>query len=170
MARIRLALILYCFMVAHKAARQTLSKASWRLWRHDRGLAGVGDIYYRKFVVWRSSLLVASVCSVWSSAWLCMGDWWGWLFGSSGTAVRLPFGGSVMNKDWVHGVGSWTQSLSVCQILLQTVVRAVITPSPPAWTSSAGMLSTSADFHFFNDYTAASTSLRRMGWWSFVSV
>ena len=34
-----------------------------------------------------SSPLVASICSVWSSAWLCLGDWWGLLFGSSGTAA-----------------------------------------------------------------------------------
>ena len=71
-----------------------------------------------------------------------------------------------MTKDWVHGVG-----LSpVCQILSQIVVREVITSSPPAWTSSAGMLSTPADFPFVNDCTAASTSLRRMGWSSSVSV
>ena len=36
-------------------------------------------------------------------------------------------------------------------------MRAVITASPPAWTSSAAMLSTPADFPFFNDCTAAST-------------
>ena len=58
----------------------------------------------------------------------------------------------------------------VCQILLQIVVRAVITSSPPAWTSSAGMLSTPADFPFFNDCTAASTSLWMMGWPSSLSV
>ena len=79
---------------------------------------------------------------------------------------RLPFLGSVMTKDWVHGVGH----TPVCQILLQIVVRAMIKSSPPALTSSAGMLSTPADFSFFNDYTAASTSLRRMGWSSSVSV
>ena len=71
-----------------------------------------------------------------------------------------------MTKDWVHGAGH----SPVCQILLQIVVRAVITSSPPAWTSSAGMLSTPADFPFFNDCTAASTSLRRMGWSSSMSV
>ena len=58
----------------------------------------------------------------------------------------------------------------VCQILLQIVVRAVITSSPPAWTSSAGMLTTPADFLYFSDCTAASTSLRSMGWPSSVSV
>ena len=46
----------------------------------------------------------------------------------------------------------------------------MITSSPPAWTSSAEMLSTPADFPFFNDCTAASTSLRKMGWSSSVSV
>ena len=71
-----------------------------------------------------------------------------------------------MTKDWAHGVGH----SPVCQILLQIVVRAVITSSPPAWTSSAEMLSTPADFPFFNDCTAASTSLRRMGWSPSVSV
>ena len=71
-----------------------------------------------------------------------------------------------MIKDWVHGVGH----SPVCQIMLQIVVRAVITSSPPAWTSSVGMLSTPADFPFFSDCTAASLSLRRMGWSSSVSV
>ena len=79
---------------------------------------------------------------------------------------RLPFLGSVMTKDWVQLVGH----SPVCQILLQIVVRAVITFSLPIWTSSAGMLSTPADFPFFNDCTAASTSLRRMGWSYSVSV
>ena len=75
---------------------------------------------------------------------------------------RLPFLGSVMTKDWVYGVGH----SPVCQILLQIVARALamITFSPPAWTCSAGMLSTPADFPFFGDCPAASTSLRRMGW------
>ena len=49
----------------------------------------------------------------------------------------------------------------VCQILLQIAVRAVITSSPPALISSAGMLSNPSDFPFFSDCTAASTSLRR---------
>ena len=71
-----------------------------------------------------------------------------------------------MTKDWVHGVGH----SPVSQILLQIVVRAVITSSLPAWTSSAEMLLTPADFPVFNDYTAASTSVRRMGWSSSVSV
>ena len=70
----------------------------------------------------------------------------------------------MMTKDWVQGVG-----LSpVCQILWQIVVRVVITSSLPAWTSSAGMLLTPADFPFFNDWTAVSASLWRMEWSSSV--
>ena len=57
---------------------------------------------------------------------------------------RLPFAGSVMTKDWVHGVGH----SPVCQILLKIVLRTVITSSLPAWTSSAEMLSTPTDFPF----------------------
>ena len=64
-----------------------------------------------------------------------------------------------MTKDAVHGVGH----SPVCQILLQIVVRAVIISSPPAWTSSAGMLSTPADFHFVSDCTAASSPLGEGG-------
>ena len=71
-----------------------------------------------------------------------------------------------MTKDWVHGVGY----SPVCKILLQIVVRVVITSSPPAWTSSAGMLLTPANFPFFNDCTETSTSVQRMGWSSSVSV
>ena len=66
-----------------------------------------------------------------------------------------------LTKDWVHRAGH----SPVCQILLQIVVRAVITSSPPAWTSSAGMLSNPADFPIFNSCTAAYTSLRKR-WWS----
>ena len=65
----------------------------------------------------------------------------------------------MLTKDWVHAVGY----SPVCQILWQIVVRAVSTFSPPACTSSAGMLSTPADFPFFSDCTAASTSLRWTG-------
>ena len=49
-----------------------------------------------------------------------------------------------MTEDWVHVVGH----SPVCQILLQIVMRVVITSSPSAWTSSAGMLSTPTDFLF----------------------
>ena len=59
-----------------------------------------------------------------------------------------------MTIDWVHGVG---QS-SVCQILLQISVRMLVTAFLPACINSAGMLSTPADFPFFKDLTATSTS------------
>ena len=80
--------------------------------------------------------------------------------------LQVALLGSVMTTVCVHGVGH----SPVCQILRQIAVKAVITSSPSAWTSSAGMLSTPPDFPFFSDCTAASTSLRRMGWSSSVSV
>ena len=51
----------------------------------------------------------------------------------------------------------------VLKILLQLAVRMSIMASPPAWTNSAGMLSTPADFTIFSALTAASTSSRRIG-------
>ena len=71
-----------------------------------------------------------------------------------------------MTKDWVHSVGH----SPICQIWLQIVVRAVITSPPPAWTRPAGTLSIPADFPLFNDCTAASASLRRVGCSSSVSI
>ena len=43
------------------------------------------------------------------------------------------------------------------------MVRMSIMASPPAWTKSAGMLSTPADFPICSALTAASTSSRRIG-------
>ena len=51
----------------------------------------------------------------------------------------------------------------VFQILLQIVVRLSIMASPPAWTNSAGMLSTPADFPIFSALAAVSTSSHRIG-------
>ena len=52
----------------------------------------------------------------------------------------------------------------VVQILLQIEVRmSIIMASPPAWTNSAGMLSTPADFPISSALTAASSSSRRIG-------
>ena len=81
-----------------------------------------------------------------------------------------------MTKDWAHGVGH----SPVCQTLLQIIVRAMITSSPLTWTSSAGMLSTLADFPFISNYTAASPSIRVVVlcvclftvqyWWIFIGL
>ena len=79
-------------------------RPSSSLWRQGRGFAGVQDIYLREFVGWRSALwysflllslpllqrwspLLASICSVWFSAWLYYGGWWSWSFGNSSTAA-----------------------------------------------------------------------------------
>ena len=51
----------------------------------------------------------------------------------------------------------------VFQILLQIAIRMSIMVSLPAWTNSAGMLSTPADFPIFSPLTAASTASRRTG-------
>ena len=69
-----------------------LRRPSLNLWRHGRGLAGVGNIYHTGFLGWRavlwcsfllwslpalqrwSSLPVASICSVRSSAWRSLGE------------------------------------------------------------------------------------------------
>ena len=132
----------------------------------------VEDLLWCSFLLWSlpvlqqwSSPLAPSICSVWSSALLCLTDWWGWWFSDPGTAVAC-LSWEMLTKDWVHRVGH----SSVCQILSQIVVRAVITSSPHAWTSTSGMLSTSADFSFFSACTAASNSLQRIGWSSSVSV
>ena len=50
----------------------------------------------------------------------------------------------------------------VFQILLQIADRMSVMASFPAWTNSAGMLSTPADFPIFSALTAASTSSRRI--------
>ena len=80
--------------------------------------------------------------------------------------LQVAFLGKCDDKGWVQGVCH----SPICQILLQIIARAVITSSLPAWTNSAGMLSTPAHFLFFTVCTAASTSLRRIGWSSSVSV
>ena len=170
--------MLYFFMVAHKAACQTkpCQMPSWSLWRHGGGLAGARDISYRKFLGCRSALwcsfllwslpvlqqwsspFAVSVCSGWSSVWLCLGDWWGWSFGSSGT-LQVVFLGKCDDQ----GLGPQGWGVSCLPDLVAILVRVVTTSSPPAWTSSARMLSTTADLFFFSDCSAASTSLQRMG-------
>ena len=51
----------------------------------------------------------------------------------------------------------------VSQILLQIEVRVSIMATSPAWTYSAGILTTPADFPIFSALTAASTAFRRIG-------
>ena len=147
MTWIRLVLMLYVFMVAHKAACQTLSKAFLKSMKTCRGLAGAGDISHIECVGWRL-LCGAPSCS---EACLFFGDdllrlWLqsvqydlqhdiAWVTDEAYcsvvlTLLQIAFLKSVMTKDWVHGVCH----SPVCQILLQIVMRAVITSSPPAPT------------------------------------
>ena len=147
----------YFFMVAHKAACQTLS--SWSLWRHGRGLAGAGDISHTGIIGWRSALwcsfllwslpvlqrrsspLVASNCSVWSSAWLCLGvaadclclEVWWQRSGSSGFAIFLS-PRSCCRLSWeqwlllLHLLGPVL--LECCQVQ-PTSLSSVIVLQPP---------------------------------------
>ena len=64
----------------------------------------------------------------------------------------------------------WSAILLSPKIVLQIEVRMSIMASPPAWTNSAGMLSTPADFSIFSASTAASTSSRGIGWYSSSSI
>ena len=174
--------MLYFFMVAHKAACQTLSKAflkSMKTWYRSCWCWRYFSQRIRRLKI-RSVMLILALEPACTSAMIfsaCSFNLFSMIFSMTllewlmrlivrnfWHCCRLPFLGSLMTKGWVHGVGH----SPVCQILLQIVVRAVITSSPPAWTSSAGMLSTPADFPFFNDCTAASTSMRKMGWSSSV--
>ena len=54
------------------------------------------------------SPLVASICLAWSSTWLFLGDGWGWLFGSSGTAA-----GCLSWEVW--WLWTWSKVLAVLQ-------------------------------------------------------
>ena len=52
-----------------------------------------------------SSPLEAAICSVWSSAWLCLDGWWCWSFGHSGTAADCLLGKcddqGLGPRDWL---------------------------------------------------------------------
>ena len=69
----------------------------WQIWHWEtiwkgmfsvKGFVGAAQLSISSVSLKTSSSpLVASICSVWSSVWLCLGNWWGLLFGSSGTAA-----------------------------------------------------------------------------------
>ena len=66
----------------------------------------------------------------------------------------LPFLGIDITIDFVH----CSDHILVCHILLHMVVRTVVIWSPPAYSISACMLSTLADFPHLSDCTVFSTS------------
>ena len=74
-----------------------------------------------------SSPLVASIYSIWHSAWLCLGDWWGLLFGSSGIAA-----GCLSWEVWWLRTGSMglaiLLSATSCQMQLERQEQAVRNP------------------------------------------
>ena len=51
----------------------------------------------------------------------------------------------------------------VCHILLQILCKALITASPPACTSSPGILSIPGDFFFLNDFIAYHEQIKAGG-------
>ena len=182
MTQISLALMLYFSMVADKATCQTLLKAFLKSMKTRQRSCWCWKYFSQRILRLKicSMVLLPALKPSYSSAmifsaytfilfsifsmtllgwlmWLIVRQFWHFWW--------LPFLESVMTKDQVHKVG---HSL-VCQILLLIVMRAVITSSPHAWTSSAGMLSTPANFPFINYCTAASISLGRMRWSSSVS-
>ena len=134
----------------------------WNQWRHGTDSAGVGGTFHTGFWGWRSVLWC--FLRLWtqpvlqpiiSSAWglslfkiifsMTLLEWlmrlivlYFW------QSCKFPFLGSVITSDWVHGVGH----SPVLQILLQISLKTSIMVSPPAWTSSAGILSTPADLPF----------------------
>ena len=168
--------MLYFFMTVLKAACQTLSKAflkSMKIWHTScwcRRYFSQRICRLKICSVVLSPALKPACSSVMISAYgfnlfimIFSMTLLGWLMRlivrQFWRCYRLPCLGIVMTEDLVHGVGH----SPVRQIWSQIVVRVAITPSQPAWTSSAGM-STPADFPSFSDCTAASTSLRMMEW------
>ena len=91
-----------------------------------KGFSGLRSALWCFFLFWSlpvlqqwSSLFVASVCSVWCSAWLCLCGWWGWSFGSCGTAA-----GCLSWEVWWPRTGSmWLAILlsirSCCRLSLK---------------------------------------------------
>ena len=60
-------------------------------------------------------------------------------------------------------LGPWYGPLSCLQILLQILCKALITASSPPCNSSPGILSIPGDFPCLSDFTATSTSSRKIG-------
>ena len=183
-----------------------LSKTFLSPWRHGRGLAGAEDISHRRFIGWRSalwcsfplwslpvlqrwtSLLVSSICSVWFSAWLCVGDWWGCLFDSSGTVAGCLFwevwwrrtGSTVLAilqcarsycrllwEQWLHSLHLLGPVLLGCWWLQLTSLSSMIVLQPPllceGWGGHplcvSGDSSVQMDLHWPFDCTAQSSIL-----------
>ena len=164
----------------------------WSPWRQGSSLVGAEDISYRGFVGWRSvlrcsfllwslpvlqqwsSLLVASVCSVWSSAWPCLGDWcaagclswevWWLRTGSTGFAI-LQSARSYCRLLWerrLHSLHRLGPVLLDCCRHQLTSLSSVIELQPPllceGWDGHSLCLSWDSpvlmDLHWPCDYTA----------------
>jgi len=80
---------------------------------------------------------------------------------TDGPVVLAQLEVAFLRKHNDQRLRPWSWPLT--RILLQTMVNMSTTDSPPCFNSSAGMLSTAADFPIFRDLTAASTSSRSFG-------
>ena len=181
---------------------------SLRRWRHGRGLAGAGGSFHKGFLGWRSALwcsfllwslpvlkqwssqLAASIRSVRSSARLCLGGLWRWLFCSSGIVERwfswevwLPRTGSKGVAIFLSARSccslSWEQWLILLQVLAPVLLRryqlqltslsSVIVLQPPplckGWIGRPLCLSRDSsvlmDLHWPSDCTAKSSIVHR---------
>ena len=56
------------------------------------------------------------VCLVWTSTWLYLGDWWGWLFGSSGTAAGCLSWEVWWLRTWSMGLAILMSARSCCRL------------------------------------------------------
>ena len=87
-------------------------------------LIGWRSALWCSFMVWSlpvlqrwSSPLVASICSVWFSAWPCLGDWWGWLFGNSGSAAGCLYWDVCCLRNGSTVLAIFQSARSYCRLL-----------------------------------------------------
>ena len=172
MVRTRFALVLYFCMVAHKSGCYTLSKTflkSMKTWnrfcccrRYSIQGSEVEDMFCGASSGSKPSLFFSKY--FFSLGFKPIQDnfqhhFAGMTDETDSSIVLEELQVALFRVCNNHGVGH----SPVLQILLQISVKTFIMVSPPACTSSAGILSTPADFPFFSDTTAISTSSRRIG-------
>ena len=72
-----------------------------------------------------SSALVSSIYSVWPSAWLCFCDWWGSLFGSSGTAAGFLSWEVWWLRTWCMWLAILLSAKSCCRLSREWCLHSV---------------------------------------------
>ena len=153
------------------------------LWRHARGLAGAGGISNTGFVGWRSALGVpsfSSACLFFSDGllrlWLQSVQYdlqheFAWVTDQADRLVALTLLQVALSWEvwWLKtgstGLAILQSARSCCRLLWERWLHPLHLLDHFCWK-----LLTPAHFTFFNGCTAASTSVRRIGWSSSVSV